>query len=309
MRTENNRVISSFSLIDSNFCSSSYKIPLLSLNIAAPLLWHGRSLLLHSLGNSSIDHNCMNHTLVSHGHLSLQRTYACDAVAPLTPTLGSPVAENVQPPHLLKNSWSEASGFRLHSLLHHTGATWSWCWSRMISEEAPCWLLHTHSINVLLKFPLLSCCFWTICTTCHAQREALKKYTGDTWAVGPDPTFLISTHGFFEAVPKKHRSPIFAISAGIYSFLTSGALLKSLLGSNISPFLRFPLVLCLTETQQSLHQRPGCLWHQPNVRSSTLNETPCALHAPHKLHWLCRRNDCSLLPTCVQPLRFRLHKC
>lgn len=43
-----------------------------------------------------------------------------------------------------------------------------------------------HSILTpwMLKFPLLSCCFWTICTTCHAQREALEKYTGDAWAVG-----------------------------------------------------------------------------------------------------------------------------
>lgn len=55
---------------------------------------------------------------------------------------------------------------------------------------APCCPLHTDHMHVLLIFPLVSCCFWTICTTCHTQRGP-----GDWWRLscGPNPTLLSSS--------------------------------------------------------------------------------------------------------------------
>lgn len=78
---------------------------------------------------------------------------------------------------------------------------------------------------------------------------------------------------------------------------------KHLSFSEISHFLRFPSVL---RPSKAVSDAPGA------SASLISDPQPCIIHRAHctrcTLYWLCCRKDCSLLPTCMQPFRFRLNK-
>lgn len=255
-------------------------------NIPAPFLWRGRSLLLHSAWNSSIDHDCMNPTLVFTWSSEPAPNLRLRCSAPSTPTLFafltlSPASNSnyfwvFNPPffptHLLKTVGVGLLASVCTRCFHHSARLHPSLQPETPDPGAgPGSSVRRHPAGRSILTP--SMCDWnSLCCPAasepSAQPVTRRERPWKSTPVTPEPVGLSqpssSPHTVPDTLKQSQKTPLTEIChlCWILVFFSIWSTFKEhadILGSNLSPFLRFPLVLCLTETQQSLHRRPKCL--------------------------------------------------